>query len=508
MHGYKLAQKEGIDMNFEFTEREKEHERIMEKLAVPCRSDKFGFIQEKTQRIDAIRQELVGGKYKEILLPCAQLWREDYEAPIDVIISAHVDTVKEITKCSSSLSEKGYYKGTYDNQGTASALLVAMLEGKLPKNVLVAFTGEEETGRCVGAKQALEFAKAHKQNPVCIALDVTYEGYDEGSLFSIENLTSGHKKDEDQEFLDEIGEIGLSLENETEEPTFRFVRLHKSAIPSNLPKDYQSKDSGWFDEAQSYGKQGAKALSLCLPFSGNMHGNSGGKVREPVFEGFINAIAGFAHSLAKDGDKEIVEDLAKENKSFFLLVKEMITEEKEERKKERESYGYSWNGLSFPKYSKRSEEYDSMTEDEYYEYLAYNYGYGGYNEYNNYVYGNGENVQMFPTFDPNEYDWDEYTQEIVDELYEYASDYQENPELFVSDCLDNLPSDFSNAFDFEVLTDMLENIWKDCNGEYYADINDAYRDIEEWEQEQENESTSMCDAETMIEEDEENNDYY
>lgn len=430
-------------MNFSYTDKELRHKQIMEALAKPCRSNKKGFIEGETQKLDAIRELLTDSGYHEILLNNSQIWRKDLSAPIDVVISSHADIVKQITKCSSVLSDNGYYKGTYDNAGPASALVAAMLERNLPDNILIAFTADEETGRCNGAKQVLEYARNSGNEPICIALDVTYEGYDNGHLFTVENLSSGHKKNEDFEFLNNVGNAILSMD--TDKQSCTFVRLNKHAIPEVIDTTkYMAKDSGDLDEAYIYVYEHARAFSLCLPCDGEMHGNSGVYVRQPEFEGYINAIEGIISMMSKDVNKDaVVARVKEENTPLIEKCLELVAEEKaleeERRQKLAESRKGWYTPASYGYCGTVPREYSGeMSEDEYYDYMAYNSSFGI--EY-------ADMIESPPSYyEPEVYGSfknyvDSVIEEIADVIFEYDYGDDESREDFVAESMSYIPED-------------------------------------------------------------------
>lgn len=474
-------------MEFEYDEIDRKHSHIMELLAVQCRSNKFGFKEGQTQRIDAIRNILKDSEYHEVLLPGVQIWRKDFSSPIDVLVSSHVDVVNSISSCSSSLSENGYYKGTYDNAGTNSAAVISMLEGDIPANVVFAFSSDEETGRCNGARQVLEYARNLGNDPVCIALDVTYEGYDDGCIFTVENLTSGHKKDEDKEFLNEVANAALALESDGAR-TCSFVKLHKNAIPEAFPKEYVSKETGWFDEAQAYAEEHAKTFSLCLPCEGSMHSNSGVKVRQPEFEGYVNALESVIYSLT-NSHEQLIEAKRMENSTLHSKIAGMIEEEEEQRKANKSKYSY---------YSR----YDYDDEE---DYRAYNASFGIYDEDydpSTYCYDPG----MYPTFD-------DYLNSVIDDMCECAYGYEVNEvDIFVDDMSENAPRDIieyfggednfrnfvRNMFESEFMSEVdyeeeIDDLRYDEDGYEYDDsLVDAFRSPQEKVKQRINEIEKDC----------------
>lgn len=313
---------------------DEKHRDILEQCAVPCYSNKKGFTN--LTRIEAIRGLLKKSGYKEIFLNTVSIWHKGdlaKQAEKDcILVSSHCDLVKNITKPYSSLDENGYYRGTYDNIGTNAAAIITMLEGDLPSNVMFAFTSDEETGRCQGAKDAVSFLKSMNiKKLTCMALDVTYEGYDEGMLASVENGTK------DADFLKKIAKSALATEADRQ--TFCFVRKTRKAFPENLPKEYICKDTGLYDEAMAYGEIGQKSFSLCLPCDGEMHSNSGVKVRQPVFEGYVNTLKGMLYSLTKTHVNQLTAIQIEKN-TLLDRTTELLEQEKAKRKSYSRSYEY------------------------------------------------------------------------------------------------------------------------------------------------------------------------
>ncbi len=103
-----------------------------------------------------------------------------------VLVSSHADNLQE---CSSydEESNPGYINGCFDNASTNAVCIYLMKYMKLPKNVLFAFTADEEYdsegAEHVASKIEKQFGKG---NADVIVLDVTY-GFQNGVDFTIEN---------------------------------------------------------------------------------------------------------------------------------------------------------------------------------------------------------------------------------------------------------------------------------------------------------------------------------
>lgn len=296
----------------EFDKIDLEHTKMIENLSHICRSSKNGFID--ISRIEAIRKELKDSEYQETYSQegCYSLWSKVplSELPPDVlIISSHIDTVPEITNCYSNLNEdNGVLHGTYDNMITNTASVIMMKEQDFPDNVVFAFTGEEETGRTLGAKNVAKLL-ASEHRLICIALDVTYEGFNNNSLYTVENFIEcgkgaplgANKKDA----LNRLARMITDMEPDTER-TITFVMANKRHVPTQLPKELFSKNNGMYDEAYAYRDEGFVTMSVCIPTDGDMHSNSGLKCKQPVFEGYILSLTSLIYELT-NSHKQLIE---------------------------------------------------------------------------------------------------------------------------------------------------------------------------------------------------------
>jgi hypothetical protein len=283
---------------------EKDHVFLLSEMAEINRSDKRDFTV--SERLAVIRRLLEKTSYQETRFPNVSMWSKVPLAslPEDVIlVSSHTDVVESIEKCSSRLNDDGLLHGTYDNLGTNAAEVILMREEDLPENIVFAFTGDEETGRCMGAKNAAGMLHEIGKKPVCIALDVTYEGFDDDRLYSLENLTGGSGENA-QEFIDKIAETALACEPDGVQ-TFCFVRASDKAIPSKFDRDneacvsgYMESSKGMYDEAFAYRDVGFPSASVCLPCDGSMHSESGLDVKQPVFEGYVLSLTSLLCELS------------------------------------------------------------------------------------------------------------------------------------------------------------------------------------------------------------------
>lgn len=287
---------------------ETQHADLLKDLAIVCRSDKSHFLID--DRIQVIREKLSNTEYEEYLGYSSQddeenapysMWSKKpiTELPEDIIlISTHCDVVPNIQNCFSELEEGGFYRGTYDNLGTNAAALILMTEHEIPDNVVFVFTGDEETGRCNGAKFAAKYLSKKGKNPLCLALDVTYEGFHDNRLWSLENCALPKKNEPNnmQAFLNNISQAALDTESKQ---SFCYIRASRNFTPTNMHEKYIEKSIGMYDEAYAYQDAGFPSMSVCLPCYGNMHGESGVKIKQPVFEGYVLSLASFVYSLTR-----------------------------------------------------------------------------------------------------------------------------------------------------------------------------------------------------------------
>ena len=109
-----------------------------------------GIMFTNTDRLDAIASLLRNSAYKRVktegLFHLYSVKSIDEINESVIIVSTHVDCERSITKCFFSRIDQYMMLGTFDNAITNAAIVYNMLQGKLPENVLIAFTGDEEEG--------------------------------------------------------------------------------------------------------------------------------------------------------------------------------------------------------------------------------------------------------------------------------------------------------------------------------------------------------------------------
>ena len=158
---------------------------ILTTVTVDCQDNGERFTV--TDRVAAIEQMLEQTDYKLIgRQPLALLYskREVREDDRVLLISSHIDCVYPRCFCS---DEGDCLRGTFDNSFSNAALLWNMLNDRLPDNVVVAFTGNEESDSRGAVQTVVALGRLGCEVPTALVLDVTNEGWESGALFTLEN---------------------------------------------------------------------------------------------------------------------------------------------------------------------------------------------------------------------------------------------------------------------------------------------------------------------------------
>lgn len=377
---------------------------ILEKIALPARSNKDGFYE--TDKLNAIENLVTeeGSPYR-IVKKTEHAWifgqKEPQNGDFPMLVSSHADIVPYIKNPFSTLKEdEPYFHGTYDNLGTNGAAVSMMVNRTMPENVYFAFTAEEETGRCTGAETALKYLRDETGvDPVCVALDVTDEGYDENRLCTVEGFNA---KTEDirKSILKRL------LSGEGTEQSFEVVRLHKKDDVSILPKEYVNKNTTVFDESIFYAGKNCNSFSLCMPTEGEMHSDSGLYVKEPVLRGYELSLAQVVYLLTNT-NRELVEQIKGEKDALVLQAKEIAPRKRPALRSwthddpDYSSYSYSSYSYHSPSgYSHSSYAMDDYEDDD--DDLGYMY--------------DGYDVSLTITSETEWYDFGWYMEEYEDLL--------------------------------------------------------------------------------------------
>ena len=254
-----------------------------------------------TRRLDRIEKELKDSRFEychkgKLFHAYAQRPFEELPEKI-IVISSHVDFKHNTMNCFSDETDPEYLVGTYDNSITNAAIVTIMKEKKLPLNVVVVFTGDEEEDEG-GASEFSDYINEELQlKAKCIVLDVTESGNNVGAVFTIENDCWKRK----------WGTRILKWANNTDK-VWRYVpykksRLEKSLIKELVDAEHCSKKIADMDETTTYYEaNGIRCFSLCIPvelmdpegkyapFREGMHSDEGLRVRKNAYEDYIQAV--------------------------------------------------------------------------------------------------------------------------------------------------------------------------------------------------------------------------
>lgn len=297
-------------------------QQVLEKVVgKAARSNKNGFkVTDKLEEIQRILEEAKSPYH--LVAKSDNAWifgkKEMSDGQSVLMVSSHADIVDRIKNPHSKLfSDKDYYRGTYDNAGTNAVCTHLMATENLPEDVYFSFTAEEETGKCLGAADTISYVReVTGKEPIVLALDVTDEGYENNRLFTVEGL-HGVNEDSRRKML----EVFLSTEGE--EQSFEVVKLRKKDDNSFLPESYQGEGLTVFDESVFYAENGCNSCSICLPGDGEMHGDSGFKVKRAVMEGYEASLLAIVYAFKeKDNELNFMEKMEELKARKNVLVKE------------------------------------------------------------------------------------------------------------------------------------------------------------------------------------------
>ena len=240
---------------------------ILTAVTVDCKDNGERFTV--TDRVAVIERMLQNSDYKLISRrPLALLYskREVREGDRVLLISSHIDCVYGRCFCN---DEDECMRGTFDNSFGNAAVLWNMIHDRLPDNVVVAFTGDEELDSR-GALQVVEaLGEMGVEVTTALVQDVTNVGWESGALFTIENDLG----------IDIL--TGYNIISSLEQYGCRFAFKH-NAEP---------------DESWDYADCGVPCFTLCVPVGGELHGDAGVLLRKESALEYCNVLAHLARML-------------------------------------------------------------------------------------------------------------------------------------------------------------------------------------------------------------------
>lgn len=241
---------------------------ILQTVTVDCKDN--GECFTVTDRVAAVERIIERTNYKLISRqPLALLYakRPVCEGDRVLLISSHIDCVYSRCFCT---DEGDCLRGTFDNSFTNAALLWAMINGALPDNVVVAFTGNEERDSQGAVQTVVALGQMGCEVAAALVLDVTNEGWESGALFTLENDLG----------IDIL--TGYNIISSLEKYDGRFAFKH-NALP---------------DESWDYADYGIPSLSLCMPVGGELHGDDGVLLRKDSALEYSNVFSMLARILS------------------------------------------------------------------------------------------------------------------------------------------------------------------------------------------------------------------
>ena len=239
---------------------EKDFFNILQAVTVDCKDNGERFTV--TDRVAVIESLLEKSDYRLIARePLVLLYakREVCEGDCVLLISSHIDCVYNRCFCT---DEGDCLRGTFDNSFTNAALLWAMINAALPDNVVVAFTGNEESDSQGAVQAVVALGQMGCTVQAALVLDVTNEGWDSGALFTLENDLG----------IDIL--TGYNIISSLEKYDGRFAFKH-NALP---------------DESWDYAEYGIPSLTLCVPVDGELHGDAGVLLRKESAVEYCNVL--------------------------------------------------------------------------------------------------------------------------------------------------------------------------------------------------------------------------
>lgn len=277
----------------------KELFRLLERIEIPVGTDtpdgkfkdlkRLNIIQEEVESSE-LNYKYINGKNNYFKL-YGQDSLEQLSKEFDrvVLVSSHADNWQPESKYK-ELDET--IKGIFDNAATNAICVYIMKYIELPRNVLFAFTSDEECESGCGAVHLAKKMKKYfgKGKVDIITLDVTY-GWCEGADFSIENdfiyqeyngddfikkvCQTANETDYSWQFIKAADDS--KSDNYYEYISSDIIETYMGSGLINVSK-YRSSDDG-ADESADYDEYDFSVFSLCLPCSANnceeMHDDEG-----------------------------------------------------------------------------------------------------------------------------------------------------------------------------------------------------------------------------------------
>ena len=240
---------------------------LLKEVTVDCKDDGEHFVVD--ERLRVIEGLLTESKYHIVARePLALIYAKKELSCGDnvVLFSSHVDCLQNNSFCT---CEGEYLRGTFDNSFTNAVLLWAMMNDLLPENIVVAFTGNEETDSLGATQVVLTMGKKQCGISFAVTLDVTNVGWNEASFFTIEN-----------------------------DACIDMLSAHKIISSLNEYRGrYSFEHNAEPDESWLYADYGIPSFSFCIPASGDLHSDSGVLLRRTNIHNYIKVLLKLTNTL-------------------------------------------------------------------------------------------------------------------------------------------------------------------------------------------------------------------
>ena len=236
-----------------------------------------------TGRLDEIQRLLWNSPYRRI--NPQGLFHLYAVRPLDriprpvVLVTSHADCSPGISRCFCEDAGEDLLRGTFDNAATNAAMVSLMLEGTLPENVLVTFTGDEEMSSH-GITETVRYLRSKRIGiDLAVVLDVTDMGWEEHAGFTVEN-----------NFWDDSRGARVIEQIRRLDAQWRFVPEDPENIPSYVPPERVIPCEAEPDESWQLDELDVPCFSLCLPIRGPMHSDDGALARRSSFTAYRTAL--------------------------------------------------------------------------------------------------------------------------------------------------------------------------------------------------------------------------
>lgn len=254
---------------------------VLERVMRLCRDDGRKFTD--AARLDAIQRLLWDSRCRRVnpqglfhLYAARPL--EELAGPV-TLVTSHADCAASLSRCFCEDAGDGMLRGTFDNAATNAAAVSLMLEGALPDDVLVAFTGNEEA-YSLGIAETVRFLQSKGVDvDLAVVLDVTGEGWKDNAGFTVENDFWDAARGE--RIVERIGRLDLE---------WRFVPEDPKKVPPYVPPERVIRKAAAQDESWELDELGVRCFSLCLPVRGDMHDDAGVLARRSSFADYRAAL--------------------------------------------------------------------------------------------------------------------------------------------------------------------------------------------------------------------------